>query len=187
VSSQQQPIDKTAEVSKKDDSEVQKPPQADRIHPRLTMYNYQKIGIPILLLVPILALLGIFGVSTEQVQAENDAIAVTIEYPTRLRYKVLDTIDVRVTNQTDAVLESVIVQFEREYINQFSESTFMPDVSQITEHYYEVELQAIPAGESRHINVTVESERIGYHRGEIVVQIPSSDSLQFQLNTLAFP
>ena len=186
MSSQAQ-TDETAEIVEKEHSEVQQPPKAPDIQSRFKLYNYQKIGIPILLLIPVLALFGLFGVGTEQVQAQNNALAVTVEYPTRLRYKVLDTIDVQVTNQTDAVLESVVVQFERDYINQFSESTFTPDVSQITERYYEVELQAIPAGESRHINITVESEQVGYHRGEIVVQVPSNDSLQFHLSTLAFP
>ena len=77
------------------DIEVPQPPP---FHPRPQFAPLQLIGIPLLALLPILALIGIFGESMSSVQASNAEIALQVDYVSRLRYRMQDALTVAVTN-----------------------------------------------------------------------------------------
>src|SRR5690606_827994 len=53
----------------------------------LALHRFQWIALPLMFLVPVLALLGLFGESTGQVHDERGALALYADYPTRYRYK----------------------------------------------------------------------------------------------------
>ena len=179
--------DQTANIANPPESERESPPKAPEFNPRLKHYTYQWIGIPILFLIPILALLNVFGVSTDVERTSSETVDVSVTYPTRFRYKQINTIDVAITNTSDSMLDSVLVQFERPYIDRFSDVTFTPDVKTITEPYYEVELTDIPPGETQHINVMIQAEDYGRHSGVITITPSTGDSLFVNLRTLSWP
>jgi len=179
--------DQTAEIANPPESERESPPKAPEFNPRLKQYTYQWIGIPILFLIPILALLNVFGVSTDTERTSSEIVDVTVHYPTRFRYKQINTIDAAITNTSDSTLASILVQFERPYIDRFSDVSFTPDVQTITEQYYEVELTDIPSGETRHINVIIQAEDYGRHSGVITITPSTGKALSVNLRTLSWP
>jgi hypothetical protein len=73
--------------------QVQQPPQPPEIEKNLAFYPEQWIGIPFLMLLPILALLGVFGEGYNEASASSDALAITVEYPTRNRYSLEEIYD----------------------------------------------------------------------------------------------
>jgi hypothetical protein len=186
-SDQRKPIDESAKVSTKPHEDIPTTPIGPEITPKLMLHSHQKIGIPLLLLIPILALLGLFGVNTNELQAEAEDVAITVRYPTRFRYRQINTIEVSIANNTDDSLQPITAYFDREYIDHFANAEFTPQVSHITEEAYVVLLEEIPAGETYYINVEIEAHDVGYHRGEIRVESATTQSTQVQVETLVFP
>jgi hypothetical protein len=186
-SDQHKPIDESAEISTMPHADVPETPVGPEITPKLKLHAHQKIGIPLLLLIPILAILGLFGVNTNELQAEAEDVSISVQYPTRFRYRQINTIEVGITNNTDDSLQPVTAYFDREYIDHFANADFTPQVSHITETAYIVELEEMPAGETYYINVEIEAHDVGYHRGEIRVEADSTQSTQVEVETLVFP
>ena len=89
-----------------------------------------------MMLIPILALLGVFGQTAGSEDASNPPLQMHVEYPTRFRYKLIDSIRVSLFNTSNQVIPSVNVHFDRAYIDQFSTVTFSPAIKEITETEY---------------------------------------------------
>jgi hypothetical protein len=186
-SNEQTVIDPTAEISDSLEAEDEQLITGPDIQPEFKLYPHQMIGIPILLLIPILAVLGLFGIRTEQIEAENDHLAVKVDYPTRFRYKQTNTIEIAITNRTQSNWDTVIVQFDRSYIDQFSEVAFTPQVSRIRDDFYEVNLTNIAANDTQYVHVAIQSQQAGKHEGRLIVEPSVGDSLELNLRTWAFP
>jgi hypothetical protein len=186
-SNQQKQRDPTAEISPSAQPEGQPLLEGPDMQAGFKLYPHQMIGIPILLLIPFLAVLGLFGISTEQKYEATDNVAVTVEYPTRFRYKQTNAIQVSITNQTSSTLNEVLVQVDRSYIDQFSDVVFTPQVSRITDDFYEVNLTNIAANDTQYVHVAIQAQQAGIHKGNIVVQPSVGDSVEVNLQTWAFP
>ncbi|MBI1296719.1 hypothetical protein GC175_17320 [bacterium] len=63
------------------------PPQPPPIKKRFQFTKAQLIGVPLILLIPILALIGVFDAHLERTTAVAGDLQVTVEYPTSVRYK----------------------------------------------------------------------------------------------------
>ena len=53
-----------------------------------------------MILVPVLALFGMFGETVDSMSAANAQLEMRVEYPTRFRYKMIDSITVSLHNPT---------------------------------------------------------------------------------------
>jgi hypothetical protein len=163
------------------------PPQPPEIERKLQFYRFQKIGIPLILLLPILALIGLFGESVAAENASNPQLMVEVEYPTRFRYKMVDSINVSVENTSTQPLSVVSVRFDRPYIESFSTVTFTPQVKTVTAADYIVELTDLQPQEVRIIAVEIQAENYWQHEGTITAVSDNNESVTLALNTFVFP
>src|SRR5690606_12259349 len=91
------------------------PPGPPEIRRRLSLYRFQLIGLPFLLIIPLLALAGVFGERRDDAHARDGALEVSARYPSVFRYKMIDAIEVDVRNRGDAVIDSVTVSLDTAY------------------------------------------------------------------------
>jgi len=110
-----------------------------------------------------------------------------VKFPTRFRYKMIDTVAVSLHNSSDRSLKTVNVTFDRSYIEAFSTVTFTPSVKQIAEAVYVVELSDLQPGETRHIQISIQAEKYGGHAGVVTAKAESVDPIQASINTFTFP
>lgn len=147
----------------------------------------QLIGIPLMMLIPILALFGVFGETVHEVTESGRELEMHVRFPARFRYKMIDSITVSVRNASNQPIKSIHITFDRAYIESFSTVTFIPSVKQVTETVYIVELTDLRPGEVQVVSLSVQAEKYGNHQGVITVKPDGKEGLQARLTTLTFP
>ena len=157
----------------------QSPPRTAR---RLSFTRKQLIGLPLLLTVPILTLLGVFGERSTRVSARSKALTIAAQYPERFRYRQVQSLQVSVTNITSRVLDTVHVSLDTAYISRFSSVRIEP----APHDAFAIDLRAVKPGESRLISAELWGERYGRHRGCILAST-GSDTARLEVSTLVFP
>lgn len=151
---------------------------------RFQLHGYQWVGLPLLFLVPILALLGVFGETLERVEAAGIDLALEVEYADRYRYKQINTAEAWVENRSGMQLDTVVVAFDEAYARQFSTLTFIPSATKP----FEVELYDLAPGERRLVWAELQAERYGRHTGDLRVYVPGrADTTSVTLSTFVFP
>jgi hypothetical protein len=164
--------------------ELPKPPKFPR---RVGIYHAQLIGIPLLMAVPFLALLGMFGERTETVSVAAPPVEMTVEYPALYRFKMTRTMDVAVRNVSGRSIPSLVVAFQREYIDSFSQVSFTPQADTITGTAYEVQVQDLQPGETRHLSVDLRAEDYWKHRGTVAVSSERTELVHTPVETWVWP
>lgn len=139
------------------------------------------------MLVPVLALFGMFGETADSVSAASTEVELRVEYPTRFRYKLIHPITVFLHNNSEQSFSIVQVGFAREYVEGFSMVTFTPTVKHITDTFYFVEINDLGPGETRVVSVTVQADKFGRHTGRITVRPDNAEELQVSISTFSFP
>jgi hypothetical protein len=117
------------------------PPQPPQIRRKLLIYPTQIIGITIMLIGLAAAFLGVFGKSEGSVEAAADQLTLRVDYPERYRYGNMGSLQIAITSHHD--FAALTVNIERRYIKQFSDVSFTPDVDNINEQFYVIELELI--------------------------------------------
>jgi hypothetical protein len=135
-------------------------------------------------LIPVLALLGVFGETWSRTEAASAALALRVEYPTRYRYKQINTVEVFAENVSRATLDTVVVAFDPAYVRRFSTVMFIPS----PRVPFEVELLDVKPGEVRRVWAELQGEQYGRHRGRIeAYQQGSRDTVRVLVHTLIYP
>jgi len=143
----------------------------------------QRIGIPILLAVPILALFGLFGETQGHAHTTSGSIDVEVSYPARFRYRQVQSLQVSVRNlSTTAAADTIRVSFDTAYISRFSSVRFDPAAKSA----YTVDLTDVKPSESRLVSVELWGQDYGTHRGTVVAR-HGTDSAIVHLSTFVFP
>jgi len=151
---------------------------------RVKLHRFQWIGLPPLLAVPLLALLGVFGETWTRVDGSGPGLALSVEYATRYRYKQINTLQVRVENTATRTLDTVVVALDSTYAARFSTLVFVPSARAP----FEVELVDLEPGEVALVWVELQAERYGRHRGFLEARgsgLP--DTVRIPLRTYIFP
>lgn len=167
--------------------EISQPPQPPPFPRKIQLHRVQLIGMPILMLIPLLALFGVFGETFDTLQAGNDSFAMEVTYATRYRYKMSNPVEVSVHNVSAEPLPVVEVRFTTEYIDQFSEVTFTPQAETVTGEFYIVELHDLQPQETRIVNVSLQGERYWRHQGRVIVSAEGVEPIAVTLVTWIFP
>ena len=162
------------------------PPQAPEIPRKFKFWPLQLIGVPIILLIPLLALAGIFDLHVAHVQVTGK-LALSVMYPTRSRYDTFNEMIIAVTNTTQSPLTEVIVQLERAYLDHFAQITATPDISMISEAFYEIALGELAPGTTRVITLDFQAHEQGTHEGRATAVSAETDPIELSLNTLVLP
>lgn len=160
----------------------QSPPSAPSIDPKIELSSKQRIGFPILLAIPILALFGMFGESGAHTHSTSGSLDVEVSYPTRFRYRQVQALRVSVRNLSPIVADTMRVSFDTAYISRFSSVRFEPAAKTA----YTVDLTDVKPSESRLVSVELWGQDYGNHRGTITAR-RGSDSAIVHLRTLVFP
>jgi hypothetical protein len=140
------------------------------------------LGVLALAVLPVLALLGFFGESGAEQTLSGEALELHVSYPTRLRYKRIDTVEVRVRNVSGEPIDRVVVKFDEGYIEEFSSVHFTPSISRA----YEVELKDVQPDEERLVSVEIQAEEYWRHRGTVTVEA-GPHTLTARIMTFTFP
>jgi hypothetical protein len=156
------------------------PPEIDR---RLRLYRWQWVGLPVLVLIPVLALFGVFGHTRGDARAVTGALELDVQYSTRYRFRDIQPMYARVRNRSTAALDTVTVAFDTAYVDRFSTVTFKPDISRA----YEVELMDVLPGEVRLVTVELQGERYWGHEGIVSVWHAGGDTASARVSTFIFP
>lgn len=165
-------------------------PQPPEIEKQWIFATLQKVGMPLLLLIPLLALLGLFGKSSATATETGNTFSVEITYPSRNRYKVRNPLTVRIENRSDQTVPTATVSFDQDYISQFSNVSFTPEPGEVTEDAYYVQLDDLQPGEVRLIAVDMQAERYWQHEGQVAVAAGGVDApadVAVELSTLVYP
>ncbi len=152
-----------------------------RARPRLT--RAQRLGLPLILLIPLLALAGFFGEGRSAADAIAGDMHVVANVPTRFRYRQRMTLDVAVTNVGRRALDSVRAYIDSAYLARFSDVLVEPTPSASGV----VALGSIPPGQSVWLRATLDGDRSGSIHGQLLVWTARGDSARVPLTSVVFP
>ena len=167
--------------------EGQEPPQAPDIPRQWKFYTYQYIAIPLLLLIPVLALLGVLGETSTTVEAANEGLVLRVHYSDRAHYEAYNHIQVTVRNDLASDITGAAVEFDRVLLDQFSQLSINPSLTEITDTVYRVELNEIEAGGERVITVDYQPDTNGAHESWVRVVADGITPVQAELSMFVFP
>lgn len=155
------------------------PPSVDR---RLELSWPQLIGFPVLALIPVLAVAGVFGEHWTSTRGEGSHLRAQVEYPDRLRAKLSKPLMVSVENRSTATLDTVDVAFDSAYVERFTAVNFIPSARGA----YVVSLIDVRPGETQRVHLELEGDRVGRHQGRVVIR-GRGDSAVVRISTIVFP
>jgi hypothetical protein len=155
------------------------PPQTRR---RIAFTGKQRIGIPILTLIPLLALFGVFGERSTRIEARSASLAVSVQYPVRFRYRQTEPLEIAVRNLSPRVTDTILVSLDTAYLTRFADVRITPEPTSA----FMVQLIGVKPGEQRLVVAELQGERYGRHQGSLVISVPN-DSIRVTLRTLVFP
>lgn len=166
---------------------AQEPPKAPDIPRQWKFHNYQYIAIPLMLLIPLLALLGVLGETSTTVEAENEGLIVRVHYPDRAHYEAYNHIEVTIRNESGADVSGVVVDFDRSLLDHFSQLSINPSLSEITETAYRVELDDIETGGERVITLDYQPDMNGSHDSWVRLTADGIEPVQANISMFVFP
>lgn len=163
--------------------DILQPPKAPEIDRRFHLRRWQWIGIPLLLLVPVLAVIGFFGETRATAHARTSELAIQVEYPTRYRYKMINSLRLNVTNTSPGQLDTVTGLLDTSYPARFSTVVAIPPF----EHPYSIPIVGLKPDEVRRVRVELQGEHYGRHTGELRITAGGADTAVIKLSTFIFP
>lgn len=158
-------------------------PSAPEIDRRVSVPPFRAIGMGLIMLVPALAIAGVFGESWDTAAAGGPNISVRMEFPSRYRYKMLNSLTLAVENTSARTIDTVTVSLDTAYALRFSTVVITPPPAQA----YMVPLTDVEPGEIRLVVVELQGERYGRHSGQVHVETTSGDTLALPVHTLIYP
>lgn len=159
------------------------PPEPPELRRRLRLGRIQLIGVPLLFVLPVLALLDVFGDRVGQATVRSAELELRVEWPTHTRHEQIGEITMVVRNASTRVLDTVTVAVDRGYLAAFSGRAVTPGASQA----WEVELAGLHPGEARHVVVELDARYGGRHAGPVIATAGGADTARVMLDTFIFP
>jgi len=147
----------------------------------------QLLSLALLALAPLLAALGMFGPTRTTTTAEDGALAVSVVYPTRLRYLMLSSIQLTVLNRSSQTLPELTVAFDRAYLEAFGEVALSPAPETVTAGAFLVTFDTVPPGESRLVHLSFRAQDPFGHAGQVIARAGGAGQAQVTLQTFILP
>lgn len=158
------------------------PPTPPKLRPAVSLTLRQRIGIPLLLLIPILAAFGLFGEHFRTQQARQGRLAVVITYPDRVHYRQTLGVHLSVRNMGTTTIDTITVQYDTTYLNAFLISDATPSLGPS----YVVPIIGVRPGETRLTTLALAGDHDGRSHGSVQVST-STDTVRIPLSTFVFP
>jgi hypothetical protein len=162
---------------------VDAPPSAPSVRRRVLVSRVQAIGVPFLLLLPVLALFGVFDtVRAERVVWAGD-LSVVVRWPSRIRETQSEQAEVELRNAGEGTV-SARVAFEGPWLDAFRDVRIDPGAHEART----VALEDIAPGETRRVRVQLRAEKPGRHTGMVhVLREPGDRVAAVPVATLVLP
>jgi hypothetical protein len=160
---------------------LKEPPQPPELLRRFRMHRHQMIGLPLLALLPILALFGVFDGSTEFASATAGALRTSVEYPSKIKYKDYNQLRIKVTNSGQQTLDTVSVSIDTTYLSRFLNVSITPNPADA----YKIELIDVVAGEKREVIVEYEGKDYGQQSGDVTIS-SKADTIRHPISTYIY-
>lgn len=153
--------------------------------PRKTRLNLgQRIGIPILLLFPLLTLVGFFGETDKNETYTLKNYKLDIQYPRKLRYHQNSQIEIWIENTSEEVLGDLTLIISADYLNAFSDIDFLPEIRQP----YTIPVPVIDPKQKQLVHrIELRAKKYGSHTGKLEIESRNSETLTLSLKTFIFP
>lgn len=158
------------------------PPSPPRIPPKVHLHRSEKLGMPFLFILPVLALMGVFGPKTDVAHGRSGAIEWSAEFPARLRFENADRLIVRIQNRGQVPLPETRLTFDPTYLHAFAAVTFDP----APDTPYSIAIRNVEPGESRLVSVQLTADEYGAHQGWISLSAGGTET-RIELSTFIFP
>lgn len=139
------------------------------------------IGLPLLTLLPILALFGLFDKDIRYNSVSAASIRSQIEYPANLKFKDYGQVRIKVTNTGSLMLDTVSVSIDTTYLSRFLNVSITPNPSDA----YEIDLTNVRPGEKREVIVEYEGKEYGEQSGTVTLAT-STDTIRQRVSTRIF-
>lgn len=128
-----------------------------------------------------LAVAGAFGMSRSELRASSGTIEVSGRAARTLRYGQLGSIELRVRNRSERLLDTVRVALDTALAARFTGVAATPPM----DRPYVVSLAALAPGETRLVVIELDTERYGLHTGSLT--ITARDTLTIPLSIRILP
>ncbi len=153
------------------------PPEPPQTPTRVHIGIVQAVGVPLLALVPAVALTGLLGERQGHVRSVSaGGVSLQVDYPAVQRFRTLRELGITVRNEGDTTLPMTTLQIDHSYLGAFTRVETTPAVEEVTPEHHEVPLGALPPGEARRVVATLEGDKYGRHAGRVrLVAQPGSD------------
>jgi hypothetical protein len=159
------------------------PPQPPDTPRRLRLHLLQWIGVPIIIVLPVLALLGVFGREESLVRASSGDLMLEVHYNSRLRYKQSNPLLVTVTNVSARPLDNITVGCDSAYFSMYDNLKFIPEAR----NPYIIPVGTLASGEQFRIRIDGQPEGKGHSTGYITVYTNNGVATSVALETFVFP
>jgi hypothetical protein len=148
-----------------DPPELGGPPPAPVMPRRVRLYRAQWLGLPLLLVLPLLGLAGAFGESRQTRTFADEFVRVEVDYPVRLRVRQPSAVHVRVDRLAD-MADSLLIAVDPAWLDRFAKVTVIPE----PQHGWSVWLRDPHPGSRAEVRVEFEARQLWSGRGRIHIQ-----------------
>ena len=146
------------------------------------MHRIELVGIILLALLPLLAVLGVFGPASGEGQASGGQLQVRVEHPTLMRFQNLERLRIVVTNEGAESVQDIRIAIDPDYVEAFSGASFEPQPDQP----YSFEVAELRPGEQRLFTTELTANEFGRHEGRLTFESPGAAGTA-QFHTFVFP
>ncbi|MBL0944055.1 MAG: hypothetical protein IBJ04_07000 [Hydrogenophaga sp.] len=137
---------------------------------RVRLGRLEAIGLPVLALLPCLALSGLLGPTdisrSAQLALIPGTVALRVQHPSRLRHRGSGSLLIEVVNTGDQPLPALSLGISEGYLDRFSRADLLPATAADSRSgRLAVGLPALRAGERTRLHIRLEADGWGRHRG----------------------
>lgn len=166
-----------------DPSEVVQPPRPPDTRRAYRTTRGKALVLLLLAGIVVAALAGVFGERSSSARQSNASLGIDVEFPTRLRYKQIDSLRIVVENRSAETLGTLTIALDTGYLGEFSKVSAVPSFARV----WEIDLHDVAPREARRVVVGVQGERSGLHRGAVSAFGAGSPRVEAPVYTFVFP
>jgi len=164
------------------------PPKPPRIKRRVVLTQLQRWGLPLIFLVPVLAVLGPLGPAHSEVTVGGAQLRLQVAYPSRTRNGVTTTLTATVWNDGATELSGVYVTLPRSYLESYEAFELRPAATTVSAETYRVFVGNVPTGASRVVTALVTPGRYWRRPGSVsAASAAAPQPVTAEFSTFNFP
>lgn len=166
-----------------------KPPKLPEPRPirrRVKLYRYQVWGMGLLLVLPALALAGLFQSESTQISKKGE-VSLNVSYHRILRDRTDKPLLIRAINDTGKEIEKLTLSLNRDYVSEFDEMDFNPEPAHLTSEKVVFEFDKVAPEDSREVTFDFQADKPGVKKGHVEADSGSGAKSSLEFSTFVLP